>query len=44
MNWVVYDNMAEDASNLMALVFRTFLLLCLTHLSSGKLKVSELNT
>jgi len=44
VNWVVYGNMAEDASNLMALVFRTFLLLCLSHLSSGKLKVGELNT
>ena len=44
MNWVVYGNMEEDASNLMALVFRTFLLLCLSRLSSGKLKVGELNT
>ena len=44
MNWVVYGNMAEGALNLPALVFRTFLLLCLTHLSSGKMKVGELNT
>ena len=44
MNWVVYGNMAEGALDLMALVFRTFLLLSLTHLSSGKLKVGELNT
>ena len=44
MNLVVSGNMAEDRSNFKALVFRTFLLLCLTHLSSGKLKVGELNT
>ena len=44
MNLVVYGNMAEDRSKFKALVFRTFLLLCLTHLSSGKLKVGELNS
>ena len=42
--WRLNGNMAEGVSNLMALVFRTFLFLCLTHLSSGKLKVGELNT
>ena len=44
VNCVVYGNMAEGALNLRALAFRTFLLLCLTHLSSGKMKVGELNT
>ncbi|XP_074611760.1 receptor-type tyrosine-protein phosphatase S-like isoform X5 [Acropora palmata] len=34
--------MAEDASNLMALVFRTFLLLCLTHLSSASCEQDSL--
>ena len=31
-------------ANLRGLVFRTFLLLCVAHLSSGKLKVGELNS
>ena len=33
-----------NMANLRALVFRTFLLLCLAHLSSGKLKVGDLNS
>ena len=41
---VGYGSMAEEASNLMAFVFGTCLLLRLTHLSSGELKVGELNT
>ena len=44
VNWIVYGNMGEDTSNLTALVFRTFLFLCVAHLSSGKLNVGELNT
>ncbi|XP_067027507.1 receptor-type tyrosine-protein phosphatase T-like isoform X2 [Acropora muricata] len=34
--------MAEDASNLKALVFRTFLLLCLTHLSAASCEQDSL--
>ena len=33
-----------NMANLRALAFRTFLLLCLAHLSSGKLKVGDLNS